>query len=101
MSLIPRLIPLLLAIKFFVIRLDYKCIYRYFSCRELLRIRDNDYVDSKNYFASNNLTIAADGSEKINSSASDNLVLTANGQAITLVYANATVGWIYKTNSAS
>ena len=57
-------------------------------------------IDSKNYFASNNLTIAADGSEKINSSGSD-LVLTANGQAITLVYANATVGWIYKTNSAS
>jgi len=57
-------------------------------------------IDSQNYFASNNLTIAADGSEKINSSASD-LVLTANGQAITLVYANATVGWIYKTNSAS
>ena len=58
------------------------------------------FVDSQNYFASNNLTIAADGSEKINSSASD-LVLSANGQAITLVYANATVGWIYKTNSAS
>ena len=57
-------------------------------------------IDSQHYFASNNLTIAADGSEKINSSASD-LVLTANGQAITLVYANATVGWIYKTNSAS
>ena len=56
-------------------------------------------IDSKNYFGSNNLTIAADGSEKINSSASD-LVLTANGQAITLVYANATVGWIYKTNTA-
>ena len=57
-------------------------------------------VDSKNYFGSNNLTIASDGSEKINSSAS-NLVLSTNGQAITLVYANATVGWIYKTNSAS
>jgi len=57
------------------------------------------FVDSQNYFASNNLTIEADGSEKINSSASD-LVLTANGQAITLVYANATVGWIYKTNTA-
>jgi len=57
-------------------------------------------IDSKNYFASNNLTIDSNGSEKINSSAS-NLVLTTNGQAITLVYANATVGWIYKTNSAS
>ena len=57
------------------------------------------FVDSQNYFASNNLTIAADGSEKINSSASD-LTLSTNGQAITLVYANATVGWIYKTNTA-
>jgi len=57
-------------------------------------------IDSQNYFASNNLTIEADGSEKINSSAS-NLTLSTNGQAITLVYANSTVGWIYKTNSAS
>ena len=58
------------------------------------------FVDSQNYFASNNLTIDSNGSEKINSSTS-NLTLSANGQAITLVYANATVGWIYKTNSAS
>ncbi len=57
-------------------------------------------IDSQNYFGSNNLTIDSNGSEKINSSAS-NLVLSTNGQAITLVYANATVGWIYKTNSAS
>ena len=57
-------------------------------------------IDSQNYFASNNLTIDSNGAEKINSSAS-NLVLSTNGQAITLVYANATVGWIYKTNSAS
>jgi len=56
-------------------------------------------IDSQNYFGSNNLTIDSNGSEKINSSAS-NLVLSTNGQAITLVYANATVGWIYKTNSA-
>ena len=56
-------------------------------------------IDSQNYFASNNLTIDSNGAEKINSSAS-NLVLSANGQAITLVYANATVGWIYKTNTA-
>jgi hypothetical protein len=57
------------------------------------------FIDSQNYFASNNLTIDSNGSEKINSS-TDNLVLSANGQAITLVYANATVGWIYKTNTA-
>ena len=57
-------------------------------------------IDSQNYFGSNNLTIDSNGSEKINSSAS-NLTLSTNGQAITLVYANATVGWKYKTNSAS
>ena len=57
-------------------------------------------VDSKNFFASNNLIVISDGSEKINSS-TDNLTLETNGQAITLVFANATVGWIYKTNSAS
>ena len=57
-------------------------------------------IDSQNYFGSNNLTIDSNGAEKINSS-TDNLVLSTNGQAITLVYANATVGWIYKTNSAS
>jgi len=57
------------------------------------------FIDSQNYFASNNLTIDSNGAEKINSS-TDNLVLSTNGQAITLVYANATVGWIYKTNTA-
>ena len=57
------------------------------------------FIDSQNYFASNNLTIDSNGAEKINSS-TDNLTLSANGQAITLVYANATVGWIYKTNTA-
>jgi|TARA_R110002110_G_scaffold213139_6_gene426221 hypothetical protein len=55
-------------------------------------------IDSQNYFASNNLTIDSNGAEKINSSTS-NLVLVTNGQAITLIYANATVGWIYKTNT--
>ena len=56
-------------------------------------------VDSKNFFASNNLIIIST-SEKILSSAG-NLTLLTNGQAITLVYVNATVGWTYKTNSAS
>ena len=55
-------------------------------------------IDSQNYFASNNLTIDSNGAEKINSSTS-NLVLVTNGQAITLIYANATVGWIYKPNT--
>ncbi len=57
-------------------------------------------IDSKNYFGSNNLTVSPNGSEKINSAASS-LDLQTNGQAVTFVYANATVGWIYKTNSAS
>ena len=55
-------------------------------------------VDSKNYFASNNLIIIS--AQNILSSAA-NLTLSTNGQAITLVYVNATVGWTYKTNSAS
>jgi len=56
-------------------------------------------IDSKNYFGSNNLTIAADGSENIVGSGSD-LVLSANSQAITLTYVNASRGWQYKTNTA-
>jgi len=56
-------------------------------------------IDSQNYFGSNNLTIIS-AAEKILSSAG-NLILDTNGQAITLVYVNATVGWTYKTNSAS
>tara|TARA_B110000211_G_scaffold14005_1_gene14583 strand:- start:2474 stop:3181 length:708 start_codon:yes stop_codon:yes gene_type:complete len=50
-------------------------------------------LDAKNFFASNNLTVARNG-ENINALAS-NLVVSTNGAAFTLVYANATVGWIY------
>ena len=50
-------------------------------------------LDAKNFFASNNLTVGRNG-ENINALAS-NLVVSTNGSAFTLVYANATVGWIY------
>jgi hypothetical protein len=50
-------------------------------------------LDARNFFASNNLTVGRNG-ENINALAS-NLVVSTNGSAFTLVYANATVGWIY------
>ena len=56
-------------------------------------------VDSKNYFNSNNLIVVRNGADKIVGLAS-NLTLSTQGQAITLVYANATIGWTYKTNTA-
>ena len=56
-------------------------------------------VDSKNHFNSNNLTVVRNGADKIVGLAA-NLTLSAQGQAITLVYTNATVGWTYKTNTA-
>ena len=52
------------------------------------------FIDSGNNLASNNLTIARNGSN-INGSAS-NLVVSANASAFTLVYVNATRGWVYK-----
>ena len=54
------------------------------------------FIDSGNNFASNNLTIGRNSSN-ILGSASD-LVVSANGAAFTLVYVNATRGWIYKDN---
>jgi hypothetical protein len=54
------------------------------------------FIDSGNAFASNNLTIGRNSSN-ILGSASD-LVVSANGAAFTLVYVNATRGWIYKDN---
>jgi hypothetical protein len=54
------------------------------------------FVDSGNNLASNNLTIARNG-QPILGSASD-LVVSTNGSAFTLVYVNATRGWIYKDN---
>ena len=52
------------------------------------------FIDSGNNLASNNLTIGRNSSN-ILGSASD-LVVSTNGSAFTLVYVNATRGWIYK-----
>ena len=55
-------------------------------------------IDTRGTFNSNNLTIDRNG-QPINSGTS-NLVLNTNGQAITLVYVDATRGWAFKTNTA-
>jgi hypothetical protein len=49
-------------------------------------------------FATNNLTIAPNGSEKIGGVA-ETLLLDINGQALTLVYVDATEGWINVQNA--
>ena len=54
------------------------------------------FIDSGNAFASNNLTIGRNSSN-ILGSASD-LVVSTNTAAFTLVYVNATRGWVYKDN---
>jgi len=56
------------------------------------------FIDARGTFNSNNLTINRN-SQPINSGTS-NLVLNTNGQAITLVYVDATRGWAFKTNTA-
>ena len=53
------------------------------------------FIDSKLNFNSNNLTIGRN-SEPINGATSD-LVVNENGESFTLVYANSTKGWIFKT----
>jgi len=55
-------------------------------------------IDTRGTFQSNNLTVGRNG-QPINSAASD-LTLNTNGQAITVVYVDATRGWAYKTNTA-
>ena len=52
------------------------------------------FIDSGNFTASNNLTIARNGSNILGSAS--NLVVNTNGSAFTLVYVNATRGWAYK-----
>ncbi len=52
------------------------------------------FIDSGNNLASNNLTVGRSGSN-INGAGSD-LVVSANASAFTLVYVNATLGWVYK-----
>jgi len=54
------------------------------------------FIDTGNNLASNNLTIGRNSSN-ILGSASD-LVVSTNSAAFTLVYVNATRGWIYKDN---
>ena len=54
------------------------------------------FIDSGNSFASNNLTIGRNSSKILG--ATSDLVVSANGSAFTLVYVNATRGWIYKDN---
>jgi hypothetical protein len=49
----------------------------------------NDYKDS---FATHNVTISANGSDKISGTALDGK-LTVNGQAVTLVFVDSTEGW--------
>jgi len=52
------------------------------------------FIDSGNFFASNNLTISRNGSNILGSAS--NLVVNTNSAAFTLVFVNATRGWIYK-----
>jgi len=49
-------------------------------------------------FATNNLTISPNGSEKIGGVA-DDLKLAVNGQALTLIYVDGTEGWINVQNA--
>jgi len=51
------------------------------------------FKDYANTFDSNNLTIAANGSEKINGDTID-LIVSTEGEALTLVYIDATKGWL-------
>ena len=55
-------------------------------------------IDTRGTFASNNLTFDRNG-QPINSGTS-NLALSTAGQAVTLVYVDATRGWAFKTNTA-
>ena len=52
------------------------------------------FIDSGNFFASNNLTISRNGSNILGSAT--NLTVNTNGTAFTLVYVNAARGWAYK-----
>ena len=54
------------------------------------------FIDSGNFFASNNLTISRNGSNILG--AASNLVVNTNGSAFTLVFVNTARGWIYKDN---
>ena len=54
------------------------------------------FIDSGNFFNSNNLTIARNSSNILG--AASDLTVSTDGAAFKLVYVNATRGWIYKDN---
>ena len=54
--------------------------------------------DYKNTFASNNLTVTPNGTQKINGS-EGTITLNTNGEGLTLVYVDSTVGWRSVTQS--
>jgi len=56
------------------------------------------FADYTRTFASNNLTVSPNGSEKIGGVA-DDAAINVNGQSITLVYVDATEGWINVQNT--
>ena len=53
------------------------------------------FIDYARTFDTNNLTVAADGSEKIYAS-TDDLTVAVEGAAFTLVYVDSTQGWLLK-----
>ena len=54
-------------------------------------------LDYARTFDTNNLTVASDGSEKIYAS-TDDLTVSVEGAAFTLVYVDSTQGWLLKDN---
>ena len=54
------------------------------------------FIDSGSNLSSNNLTIGRNGSRILG--LESDLTVSTNGSAFTLVYVNATRGWIYKDN---
>jgi len=56
------------------------------------------FADYARNFATYNFTISPNGSEKIGGVA-DTLILTVNGQALTLIYVDATKGWVNVQNA--
>ena len=55
------------------------------------------FIDYARTFDTNNLTVASNGSEKIYAS-TDNLTVSVEGAAFTLVYVDSTQGWLLKDN---
>ena len=52
------------------------------------------FRDYANTFDDNNLTIAANGSQKINGDSTTDLIVSTEGESLTLVYADDTKGWL-------